>query len=122
MLYRKKKLVKIGAGITRFEYSSLGSELKKQTSIAEKKYRDCEFDKNEYKTIKKEKQVYKKHNRSNLVYDSKHSFFEYNNIKYFNRVYLEPKYPILVSFYNDLNELNNLNPQNRRAKDKKECL
>ena len=38
MFYWKKDLLEKAAGIKRFEYSPLGSECKKQTSVAEKQY------------------------------------------------------------------------------------
>ena len=39
MFYRKKDLLEKAATIKRFEYLPLGSELKLQTSIAEKQYK-----------------------------------------------------------------------------------
>ena len=55
------------AAIKRFEYSALGSVLKKQTDIAEKQQKRLgniyEFD----KEIKKEKLTVKKYNRSHLI-------------------------------------------------------
>ena len=39
MFYRKKDLLEKAATIKRFEYLPLGSELKQQTSIAEKQYK-----------------------------------------------------------------------------------
>ena len=58
----------------RFEYSLLGSELKKQTSIAEKQYKrldkDYELDKNGYERIKKEKPI-----DQSFSPESKYQFF-----------------------------------------------
>ena len=87
----------------RFEYSSLGKELRAQTDIAKKQYKKLddtyEFD----KIIKKEKPAFKKYKRSNLIYNRKYSFYEYYNIKNSNSLSLKSKYPILLSFYSDLN-------------------
>ena len=70
-----------------FEYSPLGKGLKGQTDIAKKQYQKLddtyEFD----KVIKKEKTIFKKINISNLIYNSKCSFYEYYNIN-FNRLSL----------------------------------
>ena len=94
-----------------FEYLSLGKELKIQTGNAKTQYQKLddtyEFD----KIIKVEKPTFKKYNRSNLIYNSKYSFYEYCNIKNFNNFSLKSNYPILLSFYSDLNQFNNLNPQ-----------
>ena len=71
----------------RFEYSLLGKELKKQTSVAEKQYQKIdhafEFD----EPIKKEKPTLQKYIRSNLVYYSKYRFYLYYNIKNFDSQY-----------------------------------
>ena len=87
----------------RFEYSSLGKELRAQTDIAKKQYKKLddtyEFD----KIIKKEKPAFKKYKRSNLIHNRKYSFYEYYNIKNSNSLSLKSKYPILLSFYSDLN-------------------
>ena len=52
----KKHMLEKAATIKRFEYLSLGSELKKQTDIAKKQYqvldKICEFDKeNDFKKL-----------------------------------------------------------------------
>ena len=73
----EKDLLEEAATMKRFEYSPLGRELKAQTDIAKKQYQklgnNYEFD----KIIKKEKPTFKKHNRSNLTYSNKYSFYEY---------------------------------------------
>ena len=56
---------------------------------------------------------------SNLVYDSKYSFWEYQNITNLNSLSLESKYPKLASFYNDLSKFHSLQPQKGRTKEKK---
>ena len=45
--------------------------------------------------------ILKNYNRSNLIYNSKYSSHEYHNIKNFNSLSVESKYPILASFYNE---------------------
>ena len=49
-----------------------------------------------------------KSNRSNLIYNSKYSFYQYHKIKVFNTLSLAPKYSFLFSFYNELNKFNSL--------------
>ena len=75
----EKELLEKAATIRRFEYSPLGSELIRQTSIVEKQYQGLnkfyEFDKKEgnYETIDKEEKydgktpIIKKCNKSNLI-------------------------------------------------------
>ena len=116
----EKSIVKKAATIKKFEYLPADSELKKQTSIAEKQYNYYKFDKNEYKTIEKETSVGKIYNRSNLMYDSKQRSYEYSIIKNLNNFYPKSKQPNLASFYNDLDKFNNLNPRKGRTKEKKE--
>ena len=81
------------ATIKRFGYYPLGKELKAQTDIAKKQYQKLdntyEFD----KVIKKEKPTFKLYNRSNLIYSSKYSFYEYYNIN-FNSLSLTSKYKV----------------------------
>ena len=101
----------------KFEYSLLGKELKKQSSVAEKQYQifdnDYEFD-----IIKKEEPTIKKYNRSNLIYHTKFKFYGYYNIPQINTMSPKSKYPILLWFYNDLNKFSNLNPRKQRTKEK----
>ena len=103
----------------RFEYFSLGKELKAQTDIAKEQYQKLgntyEFD----KIIKKEKPIFKKCITLNLIYNSKFSFYEYYNVKKFNCLSLTSKYPILLSFCSNLNKFDNLNPQKKSTKEKK---
>ena len=40
-------------------------------------------------------------------------------MKNFNSLFVESKYPILASFYNDLNKLNSLQPRTERSKEEK---
>ena len=57
--------------IKKFEYSPLGKELKKQTSVAEKQYQNYTMLMSLIKKIKKE--IYSK---SNLICDANHSFYK----------------------------------------------
>ena len=70
----EKGLLEKAAAMKRFECSLLGKELKKQTSVAEKRYQKLddtyEFD----KIIKKEKPSFKKYKVLNLIYSSKYIF------------------------------------------------
>ena len=106
----------------RFDYLPLGKELKALTDIANKLYHKLENTFEFDKTIKKEKPTLKKYNRSNLIYNSKHSFYECYNIKNFNSLPLTSKYPFLLSFYNDLNKLNNANLQKETTEEKIGCV
>ena len=77
-----------------------------------------EFD----KTIKKEKPTHKRSNhnrsnRSNVIYDSKYSFYPYYKIENFNNFFVVPKYPTLFSF-SKFNKFNNINPRKGCTKDK----
>ena len=69
--------------------------------------------------MKKEKPAIKKYNRSNLINNSKHIFYEYYYNKIFNGISLESKHPYLLSFYSDLNKFSNLNSQNESTKEKR---
>ena len=79
----------------KFECLPLGKELKAKADIAKKtqKQKQKQFERldNTFefdKTIIKEKPSLKKYNRSNLIYDSKYSFYPYYNIKNFNSLSL----------------------------------
>ena len=112
------------AAIKRFEYSSLGKELKAQTAIAKKQYQKLdhtfEFD----KIIKKEKPTLEKHNKSDLTYNSNYSFYKYfHNIKKFDN--LSPESSIL--FYStlnfDLNKFDKLkHKQTKKQQKRKMCI
>ena len=90
----------------RFEYLPLGKELKAQTDIAKKQYLKLDITYESEKIIKKEKPTLEKYDRSNLIHDSKYSFYPYYNITNFNSLFLISKYPALFSFYSELNKLN----------------
>ena len=105
-----------------FEYSPLGSELKKQTSVAEKQYEGLnklfKSDKKEKPvTIKKEKPAITR--KSELIYDRKFSFSDYFYIKEYYDLSFTKKYDKLLSFYHQLNEFRNSVPQTEKTKIKK---
>ena len=104
----------------RFKYSPLGKKLKVRTGIAKKQYQKLDDPYHFDKIIKKP--TFKKYNRSNLIYNNKYSFYEYYNIKHFNSLSLPSIYPILLSFYSNLNKFNNLNPQKQSTNWKKATL
>ena len=114
----EKDWLEKAAALKKFKYSPLCKKLKKQTSVAEKQHQKFHntygFDR-----IKKEKGVIQIYNRLNLVYDSKYSFYEYYNIPYCNTMSPESIYPVLLSFFNDLNKFNNPNVRKKRTKQKK---
>ena len=111
------------ATIKRFEYSQLGSELKKRIDIVRKQYQGLYKVYEFHRTINKKitKQTWK-YNRWNLIYKLKISLYEYHNIKYFHSLSLESKCPILASSYNDLNTFNRLKLQKERTKEKKDRM
>ena len=57
--------------------------------------------------------------KTNVLLNSKHSFYEYYNIKNYSSLSFESKYTNLLSFYRELNKFNNLNPKKERTKEKK---
>ena len=102
----------------RFEYSLLGKEIKAQSDITKKQYQkfdnNFEFD----KTIEKEKPTIEKYNRSNLIYSSKFSFYEYYDTN-FNSISLKSKFKIFTFFYNELIKFYRLIPKIESAKEEK---
>ena len=80
----EKYLLEKAAAIKKYEYSLLGSELKKQTSVAENQHQGLNKlfksdEKEELVTIKKEKPVITY--ESKLMYDSKYKFSYFSNIR-----------------------------------------
>ena len=106
----ERNLLEKDATLKRFEFSLLGKTLKAQTDSAKKKYQILNKTFESDKIIKKKTPTVKKYNRSNLIYDSKYSFYPYYNIKNFNSLSFTLKYPILFSFYSELNKFYCVNP------------
>ena len=96
------------AALNRFECSPLCKELKTQTDIAKKSLKKLDDTYEFNKIIEKQTPLFKKYNRSNLIYNSKYSFYEYYSIKKFNSLSLTSKYLITLSFYRYLKKCNNL--------------
>ena len=94
--------------------------MKKQTDIAKNQYQV--LDKINESDEKNDEMNYKptlrKYNRSNLSYNNKYSFHEYNNTKKFNGLSFESKYAVLVLFYQDLNKFSGVEPRKGRTKEK----
>ena len=98
--------------MTRFEYSSLGKELKVETNIAKKQYQglgEAFITNKDNKNVSLFKKENKKYNKPNLIYD-RLSFYSCSNDKKFDSFFLKSKYSCLLSFYDDLQKLINLKP------------
>ena len=74
----------------RFEDSLISKKLKAQSDIAKKQYQKLD-DTDEFVRIKNEIPTIQKYKRTNLIYDNRHSFYEYYNNKLLNssQSYLE---------------------------------
>ena len=120
----EKDLLENVAALKRFEYSPLGSALKKQTIVAEKQYKGLNnFLKPDEKevplTIKKKPTMTDK---SKLVYDSKYSFSDYRNIRKYYDLSFMTRHDKLSSFYHRLIEFRSVVPQIGETKNKKNTL
>ena len=78
----EKDLLEKAATMRRFEYSPLGKELEKQTSVAEKQYQ--RFDKvfshdEKEEAVKIKKEISLATDQSSLFYNNKYSFIEFKN-------------------------------------------
>ena len=116
----EKDLLEKAAAMKRFEYFPLGKELKAQTDIAKKQYQKFdntfEFD----RIIKKEKSTFENYSKSNLIYDVNHSFYKYyRDKKIFDNLSLKSKHSFLNEFLDNLDKLNNLNPEKESREEKK---
>ena len=122
---REKDLLERAAALKRFEYSPLGKELKKQTSVEEQQYQSFDkvfnHDENE-KPVKIKKERLLITDKSSLVYDSKYSFSKYRNVgKYYNLSFMT-KYDSSLPFYHRLNEFRNFAPRTEKTKIKKKTV
>ena len=91
----EKDLLEKAATMRRFEYSPLGKELEKQTSVAEKQYQrfDKVFshdEKEEAVKIKKERSLAT--DQSSLFYNKKYIFIEFKNFGKYMDDYLVSRY------------------------------
>ena len=94
----EKDLLEKTAAIKIFEYSPLGKELKKQTSIAEKQYQifDNAFESNKKKEVKTKTK--RSRAKSDLVYNNYFTFYKYRNINEFTKDSLDSKLYDLKEF------------------------
>ena len=85
-----KGLLEKATTIKRFEYSPLGSELKKQTVMKKEKE----------ETLKKDNKTatLQKYDKSNLIFSSRYSFCKYHDIKKWNKLSFKSKYLYLYGF------------------------
>ena len=93
----EKDLLEKAAAINRFEYSPLVKELKQQTSVSEKQYKNLTV---LLKLIKRKKTNKKKRSRdkSNLVYNNCFNFYKYHDINDFIKRSPESKVDRLKKF------------------------
>ena len=62
----------------------------------------------------------KKYNKSDLIYDSNHSFYKYyHDSKKFDNLCFKPKYSFLAEFLNDIDKFSDIIPRNKHKKEKK---
>ena len=69
----EKDLLEKAAALKRFEYFPLGNELKAQTDIAEKQYQKLD-NTDEFDETINEKSILNNYSKSDLIYDTNHSF------------------------------------------------
>ena len=91
IFYHKKDFLEKSAAIKIFQYSPLGKELKKQTSVVEKQYQKFnnafESNKNEEDKTKNKRTLAK----PNLVCNNCFLFYKYSNTKEFAKRSLDSK-------------------------------
>ena len=107
--------------IKRLENSSLGSELKKKTSIAKKQYQRYDDTKELTTKDDKEKSI-GKHNRSNLIYNRDFTFYKFNDINKCHKVFFELKFSCLIEFSNSLKTMRNHKALKENSKEIKNVL
>ena len=127
----EKDLTEKVATIKRFEYSPLGSELKKQTDIAKEKYQRS------YKSFSSKKDnkhvneslnkkeadaeilTKKKYNKLNLI-SNKFSFHGYSDNKKFDTLSFKSKHSYLLTFSDDLENFTKIKPAKLSKKKEQE--
>ena len=98
----------------------LGKKLKPQSNIAKKQYQKLDHTFEFNKIIKKEEPTFNNYNKSNLIYNSKYSFYKYyRDSKKFDNLSFKLNYSFLYEFLNDLNEFNKRKIIKEIAKKKK---
>ena len=98
----EKDMLEKAVAIKRFEYSPLGKEFKKQTSVAEKQYKkfDNAFESNKNEEVKTKSK--KNSAKLNLVYNNSFTFYKYNKIKEFAKRSFDSKLDDLKEFQDKL--------------------
>ena len=92
----------------RFEYSPLGKELKAQTDIAKKLYQKLD-DTDEFDETINKKSRLKNYSKSDLIYETNHSFFKYyRESKKFDNFSFKSTYSFLAEFLNDIDKVSDL--------------
>ena len=92
----------------RFEYSPLGKELKAQTDIAKKLYQKLD-DTDEFDETINKKSRLKNYSKSDLIYETNHSFFKYyRDRKKFDNFSFKSTYSFLAEFLNDIDKVSDL--------------
>ena len=129
-LLPEKELLEKAAAMKRLEYSSLGKELKKQTSVAEKLQQ--EFYNASESNKKEEDKAKNKRSRAklNIVYDNYFTLYKYHNIKEFTKCSLDSKLNDLKQFKDKLKLFYHYNielkpnngDQKKGLKKEKQCL
>ena len=59
------------------------------------------------------------YNKSNLIYDSNHSFYKYHNINKFDNLSFKSKHSLLVNVFNDLDKFSRVKTHKENTKEKK---
>ena len=125
-----KDLLEKAATTKKFEYSPLGKELKKQTSLAEKQYQSFDKvfnhdEKEEPVKIKKEGPLTT--DESSLFYNNKYSFIEFKTVGKYMADSLLSRYFFIVnnylaSFKQQLKEFDKFTPRKLKTKAKKRTV
>ena len=85
----------------------LGKKLKPQSNIAKKQHQKLDHTFEFNKIVKKEEPTFNNYNKSNLIFNSKYSFYKYyRDSKKFDNLSFKSSYSFLYEFLNDLNEFN----------------
>ena len=125
----QKYFLETAATIKRFGYSLLGSELKKQTDIAEKEYQipdkffsllfwSIKDNKNVIKSLIKNEDIAKPLTKKNYIKQN----LNYNTASFFGCSDDKTKYSYLLSFCADLGKFNMIKPRNLKNKKEKRMI
>ena len=107
---QEKDLFEKAAKLKRFEYSRLGKGLKAQTDIEKKQYHEL------YSKKINKKSTPKENNKSDLIYDTKHSFYKYyRSSEDYDKSSPKSKALVLHDFLNGVYKFSDLIPQNNNT-------